>query len=165
MQVGQYNRTAVVEYATKWAKGRNPAFYDFEKLGGDCTNFASQSIFAGAGVMNYSYPFGWFYTSPFKRAPSWTSVESLQNFLLRNEKSVGPFGKLDTLSNLELGDIVQVQTNGVYTHSLVITKIEGAGSKPFDFLICAHSYDALNRRLSTYNLKNAKFIKIVGVYR
>ena len=165
MTLTEYDRSAVVSYAQKWAKERNPAYYDFEKLGGDCTNFASQSILAGSGVMNFKYPLGWFYRSPFERAPSWTSVQFLQNFLLRNEKSVGPVGKFDALSNLELGDIVQVQTNGVYTHSLVITKIEGEGNKPFDFLICAHSYDALNRRLSTYNLKNAKFIKILGVDR
>ena len=163
MKLTEYNREAAASYAQRWAKSRNPVYYDFEKLGGDCTNFASQSILAGSGVMNYSYPLGWFYTSPLDRAPSWTSVQFLQNFLLREEKSVGPFGKLDSLSNLELGDIVQVQTNGVYTHSLVITKIEGEGNSPFNFLICAHSYDALNRRLSTYNLKNAKFIKILGV--
>lgn len=165
MRLAEYDREAVVRYATRWAKGRNPVYYDFEKLGGDCTNFASQSILAGSGVMNFAYPLGWFYRSPFERAPSWTSVQFLQNFLLRKEKSVGPVGKLDILTNLELGDIVQVQTNGIYTHSLVITKIEGRGDKPFDFLICAHSYDALNRRLSTYNLKNARYIKILGVYK
>ncbi|MBP3352092.1 MAG: amidase domain-containing protein [Lachnospiraceae bacterium] len=48
-----YNRTAAVYYARKWALGRNPAYYDFEEVGGDCTNFASQCIYAGAGVMNY----------------------------------------------------------------------------------------------------------------
>ena len=36
-----YNRTAAVNYARKWALGRNPAYYDFEEIGGDCTNFAS----------------------------------------------------------------------------------------------------------------------------
>ena len=159
----EYNRQAAASYAMRWAKSRNPTYYDFEKLGGDCTNFASQSILTGSGVMNYSYPLGWFYSSAYDRSPSWTSVQYLQNFLLRKEKSAGPFGQLDKLSNLELGDIVQVKTNGVYTHSLVITEIEGRGEKPFDFFICAHSYDALNRRLSTYNLKNAKFIKILGV--
>ena len=56
------------------------------------------------------------------------------------------------------------RANGIYTHSLVITKIEGPKENPFNFFICAHSYDALNRRLSTYNLKGANFIKIVGVY-
>ena len=85
MTLTEYDRSAVVSYAQKWAKGRNPAYYDFEKLGGDCTNFASQCILAGSGVMNFKYPLGWFYRSPFERAPSWTSVQFLQNFLLRQE--------------------------------------------------------------------------------
>ena len=38
-----YNRELAVQYAHKWAFGRNPAFTDFEELGGDCTNFAPPS--------------------------------------------------------------------------------------------------------------------------
>ena len=47
-----YDRKAAVLYAHAWAYGRNPAFYDYEQVGGDCTNFASQCIFAGCGIMN-----------------------------------------------------------------------------------------------------------------
>ncbi len=165
MKLYKYERNKTVEYAVKWAKGRNPNYYDFENLGGDCTNFASQSLYAGCGVMNFSYPLGWFYSSAFNRSPSWTAVEYLQNFLLRKEISIGPVGKIDALSNLELGDLVQIKTHGVYTHTLVITKIENGGVEPFNYLVCAHTYDALNRRLSTYNLKDAKFIKIIGCYK
>ena len=32
-----YNRTAAVEYANRWAYFRNPEFYDFSAIGGDCT--------------------------------------------------------------------------------------------------------------------------------
>ena len=56
-----YDRNAVVLYAHQWAYGRNPAFYDYEHLGGDCTNFASQCVFAGSGVMNFTPTFGWYY--------------------------------------------------------------------------------------------------------
>ena len=34
-----YQREAVLEYAKRWAKGRNPRYLDFEHMGGDCTNF------------------------------------------------------------------------------------------------------------------------------
>ena len=50
----EYNRANAVAYAKKWAYGRNPKYYDFSDLGGDCTNFASQCIYAGSGVMNYT---------------------------------------------------------------------------------------------------------------
>lgn len=48
MKIIDYDRDKSVAYAKKWAYGRNPKFYDFSNLGGDCTNFASQCIYAGA---------------------------------------------------------------------------------------------------------------------
>ena len=33
-----YDRRAAVRYALDWAFARNPRFYDFEDIGGDCTN-------------------------------------------------------------------------------------------------------------------------------
>ena len=82
MKLLEYNRQAAYDYAKKWALGRNPAFYDFSAIGGDCTNFASQCIYAGAGVMNYTPTFGWFYRSANDRTPSWTGVEFLYNLSL-----------------------------------------------------------------------------------
>ena len=52
MQLLSYDREAAVAYARRFALSRNPAYYDFSDLGGDCTNFASQCIYAGAGIMN-----------------------------------------------------------------------------------------------------------------
>lgn len=49
-----YDRLEAVIYAHRWAYGRNPAFYDYEEIGGDCTNYASQCIYVGTGVMNYT---------------------------------------------------------------------------------------------------------------
>ena len=49
-----YDRAKAVAYAERWALSRNPRYYDFEDIGGDCTNFASQCIYAGAGVMNWT---------------------------------------------------------------------------------------------------------------
>ena len=39
-----YDRQKAVDYALTWALDRNPKFYDFSSLGGDCTNFISQCI-------------------------------------------------------------------------------------------------------------------------
>ncbi len=59
-----YDRRAAVAYAHQWAYGRNPDFYDYEEIGGDCTNFASQCLYAGTGVMNFDPVYGWFYRDP-----------------------------------------------------------------------------------------------------
>lgn len=69
MHLLPYNRSAAVEYAHQWAFGRNPEFYDFSQIGGDCTNFASQCLYAGGGVMNFTPEFGWYYISPEDRLP------------------------------------------------------------------------------------------------
>ena len=42
-----YRRLNAVLYAHRWAYGRDPQFYNYEAIGGDCTNFASQCIYAG----------------------------------------------------------------------------------------------------------------------
>ena len=72
-----YDRQRAVEYAQKWALDRNPLFLDFTGKGGDCTNFVSQCIFAGCGVMNYTPTFGWYFISSDDRAPAWTGVDEL----------------------------------------------------------------------------------------
>ena len=42
-----YDRAAAVAYAHRWAFRRNPAYYDYEKIGGDCTNYASHGTLHG----------------------------------------------------------------------------------------------------------------------
>ena len=119
-----YNREAAVAYARRWALGRNPAYFDFEKLGGDCTNFASQCIYAGARVMNYKTVMGWYYRSSSDRTPSWSGVEYLNNFLTNN-RSVGPYARVVSENEVQPGDIVQLGTaGGDYYHSPVVTVVK-----------------------------------------
>lgn len=158
MVISAYDRTAAVAYAKKWAFGRNPAFYDFSRIGGDCTNFASQCIYAGAGVMNFTPTFGWFYKSIDSRTPSWTGVEYLYNFLVNNE-GLGPFAKEVPLSEIEIGDIVQLgRATGDFYHSPVVV-----GFSRGQILVAAHTYDALNKPLLSYNFEKARGIHVLGV--
>ena len=59
-----YDRFRAVAYALRWALSRNPRYYDFEDIGGDCTNYVSQCLFAGCGVMNYAPENGWYLHKP-----------------------------------------------------------------------------------------------------
>ena len=152
-----YNREAAVAYARKWALGRNPAFYDFENVGGDCTNFASQCIYAGARTMNFTPELGWYYRSSYDRTASWSGVEYLYNFLVSN-KSVGPYAKVVDKSEVMPGDIVQLGTQrGNFYHSPVITAVTPI------ILVAAHTYDTLDRPLSSYSYEEARFLHIEGV--
>ena len=49
---GAYDRERALAYARRWALDRNPLFYNFTTVGGDCTNFVSQCVLAGCCVMN-----------------------------------------------------------------------------------------------------------------
>ena len=42
MKEQEYNRQKAIEYAKKWAYGRNSNYYNFDSVGGDCTSFVSQ---------------------------------------------------------------------------------------------------------------------------
>ena len=152
-----YNREAAAAYARRWAMSRNPAYYDFEKIGGDCTNFASQCIYAGAQVMNYTPVMGWYYRSSYDRTPSWSGVEYLYNFLINN-KSVGPYARVVSEKEVMPGDVVQLGTSsGNFYHSPIITSTNPV------ILVAAHTFDAIDRPLSSYLYDTARFLHIEGV--
>ena len=107
--------------------------------------------------MNFTDTFGWYYISPDDRAPAWTGVEFLYNFLTRNA-DVGPFGREAELSELETGDVVQLRReDGDYYHTLIVT-----GRDDTELLLAAQSNDAFNRPLSTYDFAGARGIHIEG---
>ena len=107
-----YNREKAVAYAHQWAFDRNPRYYNFSGLGGDCANFASQCIYEGIGVMNYRPLYGWYYRSPDDRAPSWSGVKYLYNFLVGNKDGPGPYAAETDLADLLPGDIIQIAKIG-----------------------------------------------------
>ena len=157
MPIRQYNREAAVNYAREWAFRRNPDFYDFQYIGGDCTNFASQCIYAGSGIMNYTPIYGWYYRSLSDRSASWSGVEYLYNFLTTNN-SVGPFASVVSQDEILPGDIIQLgRANGDFYHTLVVVN-----TVP-EILVAAHTNDALDRPLSSYNYDVARFLHIESV--
>ena len=158
-----YNREAAVAYAYTWAYRRNPAYFDFSGIGGDCTNFASQCIYAGAGVMNFTPLYGWFYRTANDRTPSWTGVQYLYDFLTRN-LGAGPFATEVSLSQLEPGDVVQlaIDREDRYQHTPVVVRIDGEPSLT-NVLVAAHSNDVDYRPLSTYNIRKIRCLHIEGV--
>ena len=163
MKVIEYNRAAVLSYARRWAFSRNPQYYNFDTLGGDCTNFASQCLFAGCGVVNFTPVFGWFYKNLNDRAPAWTSVEYLYDFLTQkfaNENGgIGPFATDVPREMAEIGDVVQyANAEGDWYHTVIITGKDGD-----EILVSAQSNDALDRPISTYNFAAARFLHIEGV--
>ena len=154
-----YNRDKAVRYAHKWAFKRNRHYLDFSGIGGDCTNFISQCLYAGGADMNYTEIFGWYYNSEDDRAAAWTGVQYLYNFLVKNE-GPGPFGSDIPLYELLPGDIVQISfQKGIFSHSLLVVET-GKKVTPDTVLIATHSLDSDYRPLSTYSMLTRRCLKI-----
>lgn len=158
MQLIKYDRTKATEYAKKWAYNRNSAYMNFDGMGGDCTNFASQCLLAGTGIMNYTSDTGWYYNSSYDRAAAWSGAEYFLNFMLNNISS-GPFGLEKSVNNLEKGDFISLNNGYEYYHTLIVTGF--IGTTP---LVAAHTDDSYMRNLNTYHFVSAKGIHILGAH-
>lgn len=156
-----YNREKAVEYAHKWAFGRNPQYLNFNTIGGDCTNFISQCLYAGGADMNYKPTFGWYYLSANDRTPSWTGVEFFYDFLTSNT-SQGPKGRPIPIEEIEIGDVVQLSFfPGFFGHTLIVVD-RGEVPDLSNVLIACHTADSDYRPLSSYTFFSYRCLKITA---
>lgn len=157
MAIFDYDRRRSYEYALRWAYRRNPLFTDFSELGGDCTAFVSQCIFAGCCRMNFTEDIGWYYISINDRAPAWSGVEFLYDFITTNTGD-GPFGSESDVMRLRTGDVIQLaDENGDWYHTLLVIGRDGG-----EVLVAAHTVDCFARPLSTYSYTTLRGIRIEG---
>jgi len=149
-----YDKNLAVSYAHAWAYSRNPQWHNFDTLGGDCTNFISQCLFAGCGAMTFGKN-GWYFRSLRDRAPSWSGVEPLYEFLTRANGADGLRAKLVPLGDVRKGDVIQLSFDGLaFSHSLLVVEREGG------IFVAAHSLDSDYRRLETYTFRTSRALAI-----
>lgn len=162
MKYKEYDRLETIEYAKKWALGRNPQYYNFDNVGGDCTSFASQCIYAGCKVMNYTKDYGWYYNNGNSKSPSWSGVEYLYQFLINN-KGIGPQAIQTTPNKIEIGDIAQLSFDGKkFEHTLVIVKIENKFTLR-GIKIASHTFDSFEKSISEYTFQEIRWLHIERV--
>lgn len=158
----KYDRYSALKYARRFAFDRNPNFYDFENIGGNCTNYASQVLLAGGCPMNYKRWTGWFYGNVDYRAPAWTGVEYLYDFLVGN-KERGPIARECTIEELEVGDLIQLNfgDDNTFDHTPVVVRIEYPINLN-NIFIAANTRDRFDYRLSNYYYTDIRYIHIEG---
>lgn len=162
MKQKQYNRLQAIDYAKKWAMTRNPNYYNFDTVGGDCTSFVSQCIYAGSKVMNYQKDIGWYYINGNNKSPSWSGVEYLYQFLTKNQ-GVGPQAVEVSKNEIEVGDIAQLSFDGEhFGHTLIIVKIENKFTLQ-GIKIASHTFDSFNKPIAEYSFQKIRWIHIKKV--
>ena len=151
-----YDRNKAIEYAKRWAYKRNPRYYNFDNIGGDCTSFVSQCLYAGSGIMNYKKYIGWYYINANNRSPSWTGVEFLYEFLIKN-KGVGPSAIISNKNDIEVGDVIQLKFYNMsrFSHSLLVVDKQNQ-----EIYVASHTDDSYYRYLNTYNYEDLRYLHI-----
>ena len=109
--------------------------------------------------------FGWYYINSNNKSPSWTGVEFLRDFLVREERSAGPVAQeTQDLSRARLGDVIQLRFSGdVFQHSPVVVQPSSDGD-PAKILVAAHSADVDWRPLNTYDYQAYRVLHILGAF-
>ena len=157
-----YSRQKAINYAYKWWNNRNPYFYNFDNIGGDCTNFVSQCLFYGGIEMDYS-TLGWYYVNQYNRAPAWTGVDAFFNYSTKNNHPVGVRTKVANINEVAEGDVIQMMQIGedIYHHTMLITKILGKHNLE-NILVTCHTFDEKDKALCDYSIKNLRFLKVLN---
>ena len=78
-----------------------------------------------------------------------------------NNMGKGPFGEETSLGNLLPGDVIQLgNENGDFYHTVILTGIRINNFRK-NFFVCAHTEDAYQRNLFSYNFNRLRCIHII----
>lgn len=139
-----YDRAKAVGYANKWWNSYNSAYRHFED---DCTNYVSQSLFAGGAPMSLgSRASGWWYKGSGGSGDvwsySWTVANAFRWFLSNNRAGLIA-EEVDSPNQLTLGDVIcyDFDGDGKWQHNVIVTAIDISGMP----LVNAHSVNSRER--------------------
>jgi hypothetical protein len=130
---GSYNRSAALAYADQWTSNTDygdPVMRnsDYPNFGIDCTNFASQVLYAGGypprgSSQDGCYPDEWwkpFWFGWWVWTWSWSVAECQRQYMYRHHEFQS--WDISSIYSMEAGDILQMSQDGsgTPTHSRVI---------------------------------------------
>lgn len=167
-----YNREKALEYSYKYITNRNENYFDYSTLGGNCANFASQSIHEGGIPMDYEGNNRWKYYSDYLnekntksgRSGSWTSTYYFYEYAKYNT-GYGLCAQVDVnIYYAEIGDIIHVgyKDDIKYSHTTLVSKIIKKDDKIIDILVNSNTTNLKDYPIMGYIYQNKRLIKILG---
>ena len=140
----RYNYSAMATYAEKYWKDYNRAYRRYNSSGGDCTNFLSQSLYAGGWkqVTSSAEDYGTWYSKT-SESDTWIGVNEWSWFT-QTAKRTTP---LANAYQMDLGDVLQVDfdKDGSKDHSMMTTYRSSSGVPYLTY----HDADTYRRSLSS----------------
>ena len=167
---GKYDRTAAIEYANLYYHNRNDQWYNFTDEGGNCQNYASQSMLSGGIPMDFLGEYQWkcFIEDPEfdpeinetevkeGRSASWVHVGSFYEYALNNT-GFGLAADVDVnLYYAEPGDIILVG-NGQPSHTVIVSKVVDG-----HVLVNSNSIDMKDYPIEAYTYTTVILVKVLG---
>jgi Putative amidase domain len=137
-----YNWTAAKDYAISHWCAYNPSYCNYNACGGDCANFVSQCLRAGAQIDGgswYTYGGGCgrcaHVLSSNAGTTTWVNNMQLRNWVVASGRGVA----MSSIGELGVGDLVNydANANGNFNHITIVTD-------PVYSLVCAHNSDRCN---------------------
>lgn len=166
----EYDRDAALEYAASYINKRNPQWWDYSDVGGNCQNFASQCLYAGGIPMDtVGHVWKWYSErvsnggGRYGRSSSWTSVDFFVEYVKLNS-GAGLVAQVsdDYMSGIP-GDLVIIGTEGDWRHTIIVSDIvtDDEGN-PVDYLVYSNTCELENYPVSLYGYPEAILVEIIG---
>ncbi|MFD7812099.1 amidase domain-containing protein [Streptomyces sp. NPDC059785] len=119
---------AMATYAEKYWSNYNSAYRNFNSVGGDCTNFVSQSLKAGgwANVSGSASDYKkWWYDASSTQSDSWVGVNEFSWFALSSKRATS----LANVYQMDVGDVLQMDfdKDGSKDHTMITTYRSSSG--------------------------------------
>lgn len=150
-----YDYQAMVNYATRWAYGRNPDYRSFDN---DCMNFVSQALYAGGWQQSESSPSWYHYSAYWEPTPTfywsrtWTVSHDWYFYALQDSRRTTALEYFEQLLN---ADVLQADwdngagaphPDGFLDHTMIVTQRFAADIN--SIYLTYHTTDRLNRKLA-----------------
>ncbi|WP_406445821.1 amidase domain-containing protein [Streptomyces sp. NBC_01613] len=140
-----YNYAAMAAYAEKYWRNYNTAYRRYNGAGGDCTNFLSQSLYAGGWkqVANSAEDYGTWYSKTSGESDTWIGVNEWSWFTQTAKRTTA----LANAYQMDVGDVLQMDfdKDGSKDHSMMTTYRSSSGVPYLTY----HDADTYRRSLAS----------------
>ena len=158
-----YDRVAAYDYLMAYCDERNPAWYAYDDVGGNCMNFGSQVLLAGGIPEDEKGDEEWYWDGQNDLDLSWINVGRFYDYCRKNEG----FGLVaDTEAGYytgEVGDVLIVGFSGDHRHTTIISDIvKDKAGNTVDYLISCNTTNYRDFPASAYYYTFHRLVKIFG---